>query len=1107
MNISKPQSHPTRFPDKSKPANHSLLQQFHDLPITRKTQLITLLVFLSLAGIPLLGWKVLDSSLRSQLQNQIKSQLAVTELNYNNQIETMEYSFAAVANNPTVIEAAKYNANGQTLPPNLQQNLKEILRQELKIQNIDYATLVGKNLKIIANGNKSDRTSEKFNPNQLVSKVLKQPKQLSTSEILQAREWQKENPERAKALANQDALIRYTLTPVKGEDNKIIGVLVAGNIVNGKEEIVKKTLNTYTDEGYSAVYQRYGSGKFALATSLEKNEMRSSNTNIPLVDQSLLNQAVAAKGKVVSGTEKIGKHTYTVAAKALPNSKGETVAVLVYGDPEIALKRIINASLLTQGLLSGLMLCLVPLLAWGISQAITRPIKRLQQVTAEFAAGNYQARANIDSSDEVGQLASNFNEMANNIQQHNQYLEEQAEMFRFLSRLSLPEQLDETSLDKLFTQALKEARQIIGASRILIYQIYRDGQGSVTHEALASPWASTLTKRIDDPCIPEEIIAGYRQDRLIVMPNVANLKLHPAHTRLLQQLQVKSSVILPVMNEEDLFGLLIVHQCDAPKEWQETEINFLKQLSNHLQVILERVNSRRRNSLNTRLSERLKDITRKIVRSQENEELFQTVVSECRRAMQVDRLIVYRFDANWVGTVIAESVESRFPVALNARIGDPCFAERYVEKYRQGRVVATPNIYDAGLTNCHLQQLEPFAVKANLVTPIIFGNELFGLLIAHQCRSIKYWENAEIDFLSQIATQVGAALERSNLLEAQEKTAIEQRKAKEQLQQRAIELLLEVDPVRQGDLTIRATVTEDEIGTIADSYNAIVENLRRIVTQVQSTTHQLATTTNDSEQSISALSEQADQQVNEIESTVKRVESMMGAINEVTNNAQLALLAVKETLNTVEVSEEVMNQTVDGMMAIQETVTQTAEKVSHLGESSKKISKVVSLISRFAAQTHLLALKASIEAARAGEEGRGFAVIADEVRMLAAQSAEASAEIEAIVDSIQTETREVAATMETGTKQVAVGSQLLDETRRTLSQIMAANQQIGELVGAIASSAQQQSETGGSVRMTMNDVASISHQTLSYAQTVATSIEHLLQTTQTLSSSIGQFKI
>lgn len=338
----------------------------------------------------------------------------------------------------------------------------------------------------------------------------------------------------------------------------------------------------------------------------------------------------------------------------------------------ILLLGFINANLATQGLLSSLMLCFVPLLAWGVSRAITRPIKRLLQITAEFAQGEYQARAKINSKDEIGQLASNFNEMANNIEQHNQYLAKQAQMFRFLSRLTLPKQLDETTLEQLFAQALEEARQILCAHRLLIYRIYPDDRGCVTHEALASGWPSALTQRIEDACIPKEILESYHQNRLMAMPNVANLKLNPAHARLLQQLQVKASVILPIMNEEDLFGLLIVHQCDAAKEWQETEINFLKQISNHLRVILERVNSRRRNSLTSRLSMRLKDLTRKIARNQKDDKLFQTVVNECRRAIQVDRVIVYRFDPNWIGTVIAESVESRFPQALNAQIGDPC---------------------------------------------------------------------------------------------------------------------------------------------------------------------------------------------------------------------------------------------------------------------------------------------------------------------------------------------------------------------------------------------------------------------------------------------------
>jgi methyl-accepting chemotaxis protein PixJ len=194
-------------------------------------------------------------------------------------------------------------------------------------------------------------------------------------------------------------------------------------------------------------------------------------------------------------------------------------------------------------------------------------------------------------------------------------------------------------------------------------------------------------------------------------------------------------------------------------------------------------------------------------------------------------------------------------------------------------------------------------------------------------------------------------------------------------------------------------------------------------------------------------------------------------------------------------------------MAIRETVAETSKKVKRLGESSQKISKVVNLIGRFAAQTNLLALKASIEAARAGEEGRGFAVLADEVRALARQSAEATAEIESLVKDIQTETKEVVAAMEAGTEQVVTGTRLVDETRYSLNQITAVSTQIGELVAAIASAAVAQSQASEAVTITMSDVAAIASKTSNEASVVSVSFKELLALAQELQASADQFKV
>ena len=358
-----------------------------------------------------------------------------------------------------------------------------------------------------------------------------------------------------------------------------------------------------------------------------------------------------------------------------------------------------------------------------------------------------------------------------------------------------------------------------------------------------------------------------------------------------------------------------------------------------------------------------------------------------------------------------------------------------------------------------------------------------------------------------MATQLELSVDRVILLEQTEKLAQEQRQLKEELQQRAFELLEEVDPVGRGDLTIRANVTGDEIGTIADSYNATVENLRQIVIQVQAAASQVTETTSSNEPVVRALSQEALRQTEEIAMALNRAQEMDQSVQLVAASAQQAEAAVQEAAQTVEEGDAVMNQTVEGIMAIQETVSEAAKKVKRLGESSQRISAVVKLINTFAAQTNLLALNASMEAARAGEEGRGFAVVANQVRSLARQSAEATAEIKQLVAGIQTETNEVVAAMEAGTEQVATGTKLVEETRRSLNRITLTSAEISTLVEAIAQATVVQSVASESVTKTMTNVAEIASKTSQEASTVSSSFEQLQTVAQFLQTEVGRFKV
>jgi len=443
----------------------------------------------------------------------------------------------------------------------------------------------------------------------------------------------------------------------------------------------------------------------------------------------------------------------------------------------------------------------------------------------------------------------------------------------------------------------------------------------------------------------------------------------------------------------------------------------------------------------------------------------------------------------------------------------PCGAA-HLYRYRSGEPLVMANVLTAEVEIDYYQWLSRLQVKASLEIPLETADHRLIILMVQDYHSTRNWQPSHINFVRELANRLATAMSRVSFLEQintarqqAEGLAVEQTNLKEGLQRRALELLMEVDPVSQGDLTIRARVTEDEIGTVADSYNATIESLRRIVQQVQTAADQVTITARTSESAVGKLSTGATTQTQELATALQRIEDMAQSIQEVATNAQAAEVAVQQANQTVQEGDEAMNRTVDGILAIRETVGETAKKVKRLGESSQRISKVVNLISSFAAQTNLLALNASIEAARAGEDGRGFAVVADEVRSLARQSAEATAEIEKLVAGIQAETQEVVAAMEAGTEQVVTGTQLVDATRQSLSRISSTSQNISRLVDAIATAAAQQSTASSSVTQSMTGLATIADQTSTEAEQVAQSFQQLLTVAQTLQAEVSRFKV
>ncbi|MCW4456214.1 methyl-accepting chemotaxis protein [Flavobacterium sp. MXW15] len=326
-------------------------------------------------------------------------------------------------------------------------------------------------------------------------------------------------------------------------------------------------------------------------------------------------------------------------------------------------------------------------------------------------------------------------------------------------------------------------------------------------------------------------------------------------------------------------------------------------------------------------------------------------------------------------------------------------------------------------------------------------------------------------------------------------------------QQAIMRLLDEISSLGEGDLTVKASVTEDMTGAIADAINYAVDELRHLVTTINDTSSKVAVSTQETQATAMQLAEAAGHQANQITTASERIGEIAASIEQVSRNSSESAEVAQRSVVIAAEGAGVVRETIQGMDQIRDQIQETSKRIKRLGESSQEIGSIVELINDISEQTNILALNAAVQAASAGEAGRGFAVVADEVQRLAERTSGATRRIENLVQAIQADTNEAVTSMEQTTAEVVSGARLAEDAGTALTEIERVSNALNTLIKNISIAAHQQSAAATDITQTMGVIRQITGQTSQGAGQTAESIGHLAQLAADLRRSVADFKL
>jgi methyl-accepting chemotaxis protein len=537
--------------------------------------------------------------------------------------------------------------------------------------------------------------------------------------------------------------------------------------------------------------------------------------------------------------------------------------------------------------------------------------------------------------------------------------------------------------------------------------------------------------------------------------------------------------------------------------------------------LLERVRSLlQRQKTETHKAQLFAEITSFSVESVSDlQPVFSHALDGIRDILAIEYAALYWICPTGRGSLAVQSMQPGWAAASNWAVAELQLSPEQFAAYQSGQITTTDRITEAGFSSDYQQQLQELGINFSLVLPVLTAEGLFGLLVAHRHTGKQDWTTSEIHTLQQLLSQLKLVIERVTALDQNrearrtaEALSEEQRRQKEQLQQQVLTLIHEVESVSQGDLTVRATLTEDEIGKVANFLNFTIASLQTLVTQVKDASTQVNTYLQQNEQSVSQLASEAKQQTHQTTRSLDSVQQIQHAIQLIAESAHQAADVAHRVSAVAQTGGLSMDHTTQKIMDLQQTIMSAAKKVARLGNSSQNISQITGLLKEVALQMTTLSnhtnSEVPLETSQDGTEAsQQFAAIAEKFKYLAGRTVEATHPIEQFLETIQRETRQVVEAMEQVTAQMLEGAHLVQESKQSLSQMLEVSHQIDQLAHSISEATGSQVQTTQSVASLMQEIAQLSERTSDCSGQLAEALHQTVAVAQDLQASVKTFKV